>query len=802
MISIRLTRRVCSVLACCLALGVTAWGQQTTPPTHAQFATLHIPHLTSGPTLSDFIGMRPSAAFADKMLRVEGFTQRDPHDGVPISQKTEVYIGYTDRNLYVVCICFDSEPRRIRGRRVRRELINDDDQFGFVLDTFHDRNHGVFFYLNPAGVQQDGIWNDGNEPSYAYDMVWRSDAKVTAQGYVAWFEVPFRSLRFPAAQMQLWCVFFERDIRRNNEFAFYPQITSNSQGFLAQATEMDGLKGVAPARNMQFNPYVSARTFRSLDDRDPNHPFFTGKHIEPRVGLDSKVVLKNSLVLDATVNPDFAQVESDEPQITVNQRFEVFFPEKRPFFLENSAYFDTPINLVFTRRIADPDYGIRLTGKIGPWSIATLLADDKSPGKSVPADDPLAGTKAYFGVLRINRDIGKGSTVGMIYTDREMHTVPATVCDDGDDTNPCRIAFNRVGGLDARLKFGSKWLLTAQGLESSTRLMDGTYKAGPAWDFFLERSSRNLEYNVMYQDTSPGFQTATGFFRRPDIRRLSQFAQIRFRREGGILQWQGPSFFTINNWDHSGTRLEWFANSNYRWVFQRQTDFGFYGNLGHERLRPSDFSALTTNRDYAHYHVGTFFNFGYFKMVNAGGEMNFGTDTNFDPATTCRTAGGSITTDCPPLLAKSSFAQIFLTVRPVNGLTVENTYFLNRLVELQGDNAIFNNHIIRSKWNYQFTREFSLRVIGQYNTVLANHSSDPTLPALTSLQTTKNFNMDVLFTYLLHPGTAIYVGYNSNLQNLDPRLQFDPDGNLTRSPNHFVNDGRQLFVKLSYLFQF
>jgi hypothetical protein len=154
------------------------------------------------------------------------------------------------------------------------------------------------------------------------------------------------------------------------------------------------------------------------------------------------------------------------------------------------------------------------------------------------------------------------------------------------------------------------------------------------------------------------------------------------------------------------------------------------------------------------------------------------------------------------VLAKSSFAQIFLTVRPVNGLTVENTYFLNRLVELHGDNAIFNNHIIRSKWNYQFTREFSVRVIGQYNTVLANHNPDPTQPALTSLQTSKNFNADVLFTYLLHPGTAIYVGYNSNLQNLDPRLEFDPDGNLTRSPNHFINDGRQFFVKLSYLFRF
>jgi len=121
------------------------------------FATLHIPRLEHRPTLEDFLDMQPAPAFADKMLKVEGFIQRDPKDGAPASQKTEVYLGYTDKNLYVVCICFESEPSKIRARMGRREAINDDDQFGFVLDTFHDRKHGVFFYLNPLGVQQDGI---------------------------------------------------------------------------------------------------------------------------------------------------------------------------------------------------------------------------------------------------------------------------------------------------------------------------------------------------------------------------------------------------------------------------------------------------------------------------------------------------------------------------------------------------------------------------------------------------------------------------------------------------------------------
>jgi len=753
------------------------------------FTSLHIPHLKKRPAIADFLTMQPSPAFASEMLKIDGFVQRDPKDGSPISQKTEVYLGYTDQNLYVVCVCFDSEPDKIRAHMVRREQINDDDQFGFVLDTFSDRKNGLFFYVNPFGVQQDGIWNDFQEPDYSYDMLWNSLGKVTSQGFVVWFEIPFRSLRFPRNPEQTWGIFFERDIRRNFEFSFYPHISSNTQGWLSQETHADGLKKISPGRNIQFVPYGSLRSFRGLDDRPGGVPHFVGKSFEPRAGLDSKIVLKDSLVFDATLNPDFAQVESDEPQVTVNQRFEVFFPEKRPFFLENAGYFATPINLVFTRRIADPDYGLRLTGKQGPWSIGAFFADDKSPGKSVAPADPLSGAKAYFGVLRVNHDIGKQSTIGFIYTDRELATVSSTACTD----NRCIVGSNRVGGIDAKITFSPTWYTTAQALVSSTDFNNGFHKGGPDFWEYVEHSTRKVEYNVLYQDTSEGFQTETGFFRRPDIRRFSQFALYRFRPEGKHLVWHGPGLFTINNWDHKGTRLEWFANANYRFQFQRQVFFGFFGNLGHERLRPSDFSPLPDNRDYAHHHSGFFLQSAFFKQVSMNGEIGWGTDTNFDAPLIPAPPGPPVAG--PPVLAQSSYAQIFLTVRPTGKLTIDNTYLLTRLRSLSSGPNIFNNHIIRSKWNYQFTREFSLRFIGQYAAVLANQN-------LTSLQTTKNFNADLLFTYLLHPGTAVYVGYNSNLQNLDPSLSQDSNGNLLHVPNRFMNDGRQIFVKVSYLFRF
>ena len=745
-----------------------------------QFANLHIPKLEHGPTLADFLDMQPSPAFAGKMLKVNGFVQRDPKDGSPISQKTEVYIGYTDRNLYVVCVCFDSEPNKIRSRMARREQINEDDQFGFVLDTFHDKKNGVFFYVNPAGVQQDGIWTE-REPDYSFDILWNSAAKLTGRGYVAWFEIPFKSLRFPATEAQTWGLFFERDIRRNNEYAFYPHISSNATGFLSQETVMEGLEKISPGRNMQFIPYASLRGFRALDDRDPNHPHFHGKHIEPRAGLDSKIVIKDALVFDATINPDFAQVESDEPQVTVNQRFEVFFPEKRPFFLENASYFDTPMNLVFTRRIADPDYGVRLTGKLGPWALGGLFANDKSPGNSVPSSDPLSGEKAYFTVVRVNHDIGKESTIGMIYTDREQGTAPVDtpLCTG----TPCTVGSNRVGAIDTKIKINSQWTAQAQAAVSHSKFNDGTHQGGPAYWAFLSHSSRKVEFNSMYQDTAEHFATETGFFRRPDIRRFSNFARYQFRPEGKHLVSHGPGLFTLNNWDHKGTRLEWFTNANYHWELQHQTEFGIFTNLGHERLRPVDFSALPMNQDYAHRHSGFFFNTAYLKQVSVGGEMGWGTDTNYDPATG------------PPVLAGSSYAQILLTVRPGKGLTVDNTYLLTRLHDLNTGANIFNNHILRSKWNYQFTRAFSLRVIGQYSAVLGN-------PALTSLQNTKNVNADILLTYLPHPGTAVYVGFNSNLQNLDRSLGLDPNGNILHTRDSFINDGRQFFVKVSYLFRY
>lgn len=758
--------------------------------------TLHIPHLTREPKLEDFANMELSPAVAGTMLKVDQFWQHDPKDGQPISQRTEAYLGYTDKNLYVIFLAFDNAVDKIRDHMVRREQINDEDQVGIFLDTFYDHRHCVFFFINPAGVQQEGTYFEGQQDiDLSWDTIWKSDTRVLKQGWIGYIAVPFKSLRFKSTkEVQDWGVLLERDIPHNNsEHSFSPRNSQDVQGLLTQEGKLTGFEKISPGRNFQLIPYVSGRSYRSVDQRDPVHPTFEARDFEAKAGLDAKAILNDSFVLDATINPDFGQVESDEPQITVNQRFEVLFPEKRPFFQENSGYFATPINLVFTRRIADPLYGIRLTGKKGPWSVGTLFADDQSPGESVAPNDPLWGRQAYFGIARLSREIDKnGSNIGLIYTDRELNTVPNTTC----TTDPCLSRTNRVGGLDAHFKFNKNWQLDAQAVGSETRWNDGTYQTGAGFQLYLERSSRNLEFNSLYRDNAPGFQTRTGFFQRPDIRWFSNFAQRRYYVEGKRLLYHGPSIYTRNIWDHDGLRIEYFSNLNYRWVFNNRNNFGIYANYGHERLRPADYSQLTNHIDIPHDQVGFFFNSQYYNWMTLNLEANVGRDTNYDPVECGSTLGDCPLTVLPPGPGKSRFAQLSATFRPGRGLTLENTFFYYSLRDVQTDHNIFNNYIARSKWNYQFSRALSLRLIGQYNSTLAN-------PALTSLQHAKNFNADILFTYLVHPGTAIYVGYNTDLANIDRALTSEPSDytELVRSRN-FLNDGRQLFVKVSYLLRF
>ena len=743
--------------------------------------SIQIPRIETAPTLADFEGMQPDLRVSKSMVKVTGFIAREPADGAEPSQNTDVYLAYDDHNLYAVFICWDKEPDKIRARMTRREDIFSDDSVEIMIDTFNDARRGYVFAANPLGVQWDALWTEGSigngqpadfsgfDPSF--DTVWNSEGRLTGQGYMLLMAIPFKSLRFPNSDLQQWRIILNRSIPRTNENLFWPRISNQIQGRFNQAASATGIDRISPARNIQLIPYGLLRGFRDIDDRDPNHPFFESRTVQPEVGLDAKFILHDSFVLDATVNPDFSQVESDQPQITVNQRFAVFFPEKRPFFLENSNYFDSPIRLVFTRNIGHPEFGLRLTGKSGPWALGILASDDRAPGEALSPSDPHAGDRATYTIARVNRDILDQSTVGAIFTDREFAG-----------------GHNRVGGIDANLKLDPHWRLQGQAVTSSTfDVIAGTPPAdGLGYKLDLERTGRQLNLQSQYLDFSPNFETQTGFVNRVDLRQQILKATYYWRPEGKFLISYGPTLEQFNIWDHSGTPLDYFVYPGFRVDMTRGTYVNFHP-FGYDdvRLRPIDYGTLSRVTAYPQPFWGIDGATSWFKQFELTAFFVSGAGVNFNPA-----AGQA------PAIGHEDQGNFTFTFHAAGRLRIDNAYLLEHVRERDSHLTAVTNHIFRTKWNYQFTRNLSARLILQYNAVLSN-------TAISSLSPNKNFNADFLITYLIHPGTAVYVGYNTDLGNLDRNLGLDPvTGTISTTRNSFINDSRQFFVKASYLYRF
>ncbi len=746
-------------------------------------ASLNIPRITVAPKLEDFDNMVPHGP-ALGLRRVADFIQNQPSDGQPATEHTDGYLGYDSSNLYVVLVCWNDKGT-VRADLTRREPstpFDSDDYVELSLDTFQDQRHAFIFDVNPRGVQADELWTEGQGTDYSWDTLWYSRAKIGSKGFVVWIAIPFRSLRFRPSANNHWGVILTRYIAQNDEYDNWPWVSARLAGRLNQAATATGFENISPGRNVQLIPYLESRSFRGLDTRDLAQPRYDSADFRAKAGLDAKFVFHNSLVLDATLNPDFAQVESDDPQNTVNQRFEVFFPEKRPFFLENSNFFEAPLiaigifqsRMVFTRRIADPTFGVRLSGKLGPWNLGVLEADDRSPGLIVPDHDPLHGKRAYFSLARVSRDVGEQSSIAAMYTDREFQG-----------------SFNRVGGMDGTFRLNQNWNASYRGYMSSTLDATAGYSFGQHHEASLDGSGRRFALGLEYLDITPNFRTDTGFVPRVDQRAINQYAHFYWRPEGKHLVFHGPEENTTQLWGHHGSTLQQVVSFDYVFGFRRNIILAPIVGYQADVLRPADFAGLPENHKYAQDVVGLVFRGSPWRM------FRWNTRIFRDGVVVVVPAPGQL-----PYTGNETALFQTIGLKPSEKLQIDNTYILERVVNGAADHSVVNSHVIRSKWNYQFTREFSLRFITQYNGLLAN-------PNFSSLQTSKNLNFDVLFTYLLHPGTAVYVGYNSNLENIDPGLclhqpgspQCDPNGGGLLRSNRFSNDGRQLFVKLSYLFR-
>jgi hypothetical protein len=728
-----------------------------------------IRRLDRTPLLEDFLEMRPPADLAGQLVRVEGLIQGRPEDGRPASQRTQIYLGYDATRLYVVFVAFDDEPEKLRANLSRRERITDDDTVEIMIDSFHDRRRAFAFLCNPLGVQWDALWTEGRGFDSSWNTVWHSRGQLTDRGYVVWMAIPFKSLRFKPDEEQTWGLIFVRDVPRNNETSFWPRVSSRIEGRLNQEATVGGLEGISPGRNMQVIPYATARRSRALDvaaDR------FETEELDLEAGADAKLVLEDRVALDLTVNPDFSQIESDQPQVTVNQRFEVFFPELRPFFLERADFFQTPFNLLFTRRIDEPRLGARLTGKLGAYAVAALLIDDETPGKEADPESPGRDAITYNGVVRVNRDISRRSTLGFIYTQRNFEE-----------------RSNRVGGVDGRIVLDANWDTEFQLAYSSTR--DRVDAAGgakqtltdPAWQWRVDRRGRKLNWHLHLTDIGRDFNTDLGFVNRTDLRNAHQNLVYNFRPEGPQLVRWGPSLFLDYAEDQAGTRLDVTARPQIEWEFRGLTSFGFFANLRRERLRPEDLSepelAPAAGLDFPRSNVGLFFSNRAIRTVQGSFNLSAGKGVNFSPVE-----------GQPPSEADELALRIDLTLRPLPQLRIDNRYLLSRLDDDRSGDRVFVNQLFRSTLNYQFDIRWSLRVILDYRTIRSD-------ARLTTVDSGRNFNADLLLTYLINPWTAIYAGYNSNHATDEELL-----GTTVGADGDWVNDSQEIFLKASYLFRF
>ncbi|MBA3438783.1 MAG: carbohydrate binding family 9 domain-containing protein, partial [Pyrinomonadaceae bacterium] len=355
---------------------------------------------------------------------LKDFYQISPGDNIAPSRDTRVYLGYDAKNLYIAFEAFD-EPEEVRATLARRDAIFDDDNVRIYLDTFGDQRQAYLLIFNPYGVQADGIYMDGRGEDLSVDIVMDSKGTITEDGYIVEVAVPFKSLRYEAGKGKFWGVHASRRIKRfNNEADAWMPISRNIAGILTQAGRIYGLEGISTDRSYEIIPTLTlsqtGKRARSLPPSvSPNDPVALadpGRFVNPPIafdpGLTAKFSITPTITLDFALNPDFAQVEADQTVITANQRFPIFFPEKRPFFLEGIEVFRTPIQAVNTRAIVDPDYAVKLTGKRGRNTFGLLVASDNAPGnygeedRTNPGLQKFIDKNALIGVLRLKRDIG------------------------------------------------------------------------------------------------------------------------------------------------------------------------------------------------------------------------------------------------------------------------------------------------------------------------------------------------------------------------------------------------------------
>jgi hypothetical protein len=669
-----------------------------------------------------------------------------PGDNATPPVKTDFLVAYDDDNLYVAWRAFDPRPAEIRAHLMDRDAIDtfvQDDHVLLTIDPFNDERRGFQFRINPLGVQADAVFsqNEGIE-DWSFDMIWDSVGRITEEGYVIEAAIPLQQIRLPraeGAQTQTWGFDVGRSYPRSvrHRISAAPKDRSNSC-VLCQVVKVTGFENLEPGRNLEVTPTVTAnRNDTARADANGRPVGLESGDEEAEAGVTARWGITPNISLSAAVNPDFSQVEADTAQLEVNERFALFFPEKRPFFLEGIDFFSTPLEAVFTRTIVDPKWGAKVTGKEGANAFGVFVVEDDRNFLTIPSNEQSLSAAldepVTTSVLRYRRDVGRGSSLGVLYAGRE----------GGREGNSYH---NRVGGLDGFARFSGADTVRVQYLQADTLYPDeiargfGQPADGLDGDAFLAQynhSARDWFWSLAYEDRDPQFRADSGFIPRVDIKE----SRVQLQRQfwGGREDW-----YTQINVGGGGRRTENHAGqltderlnvySNVSGPLQSLVEVGysrskdFFGGRLYEGLnrysafftvQPSGVARLSFSGDF-------------------GDTVDF---TNNQPA---------------DVLVVAPAAELKLG-RHVNALV---SHTLQRLDVAGG--KLFEANLSQLRLIYNFNVRSFVRGIFQYldlqqNPALYNEEARPFIRPQTETLFTQ-----LLFSYKLNSQTVLFLGYSDN----------------------------------------
>ena len=685
--------------------------------------------------------------------------QVQPNDNVKAHVDTEVKVLYSDENLYIAFINEDPTPQDIRANISDRDNGFQDDYVGVFLDPFNNNQQAYELFVNPLGIQMDGM-RMGNSEDMNFDMLWYSDGKITEFGYQSVMKIPFKSLNFPERDIHSWSIQFIRNYPRNNRFQFtWSEVNLDNSCLVCQNGRLVDMKGIENLNTIEFLPYGMSYQSSTINDSDnPNSRLDHGR-INGRLGGSIMYEPTSTTSLNAVVNPDFSQVETDASQISANETFALYYSEKRPFFMKGNDLFSTQEDLFYSRTINRPIAAGKVTHQSSDYSIAFLSAYDREapiiiPGKygsSLVQSD----VEAYNNVVRGKYNVGSESHIGGLVTTRNQQE-----------------GHNYVGSVDWSFLLTDNYYFSGQAAYANTKELDeeslfdedrtfghSTYDAAFNGEQFtgtllsteFSRQAKFYNFSLEYVSYSPTFHTQSGF--------VNQVDQRRFEGSQSLSYYPGWDWLSNGSVGVSGAwRYDFSGQFQERYIFTRwsnnmagQTNLSIsFLPLNDERFR----GELFTNLNRLMIDVST----TPLNELSLSGHIDFGKYVN---------------RSVPPTLGKGYNISGSATVKPTSRLKMSLNYRYSTLSAANDNEKYFSGDIYRLNGNYNFSKKLFARLIAEYNSF------------------NEQLQLYPLVYYKANPFTKFYIGMTDNLN------YFDQQG-----PNNytgFKETNRQFFVKFQYL---